>query len=472
MGRGFRVLTSGLLAVVFAMLAVPAGINLAQAIEWPEPEPVISTPAAQLAPTALATDPLASDAAGPAPLPDPAVLGPALDQALKFDGAGGFTGIVTDAATGQVLYNNAAGEPRIPASNLKLLTAVAALEVLGADQRFTTTVKRGSNPGMLYLVGGGDALLGAGKSRPGEVWGEAGLATLAAEAAEQLAADGYTGEVAVAVDASLYSGPAISAAWDPGDVENGEISPVYPLALYAGREQADGGGDLVDDAAVMAGAAFRDALAEAVAGQDLSVAAKVGREAAPADGAILAEVRSASVAEHVAYMMQHSDNYVAEVLARNTAVAAGKPGSFGGGTEAVREAAGRMGIPVDGMILADASGLSMKNRVSPAQLAAAVTLMATAPDADLRAGIGSLPVAGLTGTLSGRYLDANAAGAGLVRAKTGTLNAVTSLVGYVASTDGRLLVFAFVANGLDGSIDAARTAADRAATVLAGCGCR
>ncbi|MFT4469062.1 D-alanyl-D-alanine carboxypeptidase/D-alanyl-D-alanine-endopeptidase [Arthrobacter sulfonylureivorans] len=472
MGRGFRVLTSGLLAVVFAALAVPAGFNLAQAIEWPQPEPVISTPAAQLPPTTLTEDPLATGPSGTAPLPDPATLKPALDKALAFDGAGSFTGTVTDAASGEVLYTKAATEPVIPASNLKTLTAVAALESLGADRRLSTTVKRGSNPGVLYLVGGGDTLLGAGKSRPGAVLGEAGLATLAEQAAGKLAASGYTGELTVVVDDSLYSGPTISAAWDPGDVKNGEIAPVYPMALNAGRDQADGGGELVADAAGLAGATFRDALAQALAGKGLTVAATVGRDAAPADGTVLAEVRSAPVADQVAYMMQHSDNYVAEVLARNTAVAVGKPGSFGGGTEAVREAAERLGIPVAGMVLADASGLSMKNRVSPAQLAAAVSLIATAEDPDLRAGIGSLPIAGLTGTLSGRYLQANAGGAGLVRAKTGTLNSVTSLSGYVASADGRLLIFAFVANGLNGSIDAARTAADRAATVLAGCGCR
>ena len=63
MGRGFRVLTSGLLAVVFAALAVPAGFNLAQAIEWPQPEPVISTPAAQLPPTELDPPPAGTAAA-------------------------------------------------------------------------------------------------------------------------------------------------------------------------------------------------------------------------------------------------------------------------------------------------------------------------------------------------------------------------------------------------------------------------
>ncbi|MCU1511753.1 MAG: D-alanyl-D-alanine carboxypeptidase/D-alanyl-D-alanine-endopeptidase, partial [Arthrobacter sp.] len=71
-----------------------------------------------------------------------------------------------------------------------------------------------------------------------------------------------------------------------------------------------------------------------------------------------------------------------------------------------------------------------------------------------------------------RYLDASTArGAGLVRAKTGTLNTVTALSGYVVDADGRLLVFSFIGNGLTPGA-ANKTALDRTASVLAGCGCR
>jgi D-alanyl-D-alanine carboxypeptidase/D-alanyl-D-alanine-endopeptidase (penicillin-binding protein 4) len=124
------------------------------------------------------------------------------------------------------------------------------------------------------------------------------------------------------------------------------------------------------------------------------------------------------------------------------------------------------------MLVTDASGLSLRNQVSAVQLAAVVAAMTSGPNAALRAGLAGLPIAGLTGTLDTRYTAENQAGAGLVRAKTGTLNTVTSLTGYVVTAENRLLVFSFVANGLSGSPDAARTAADRAAAALAGCGCR
>ena len=84
-----------------------------------------------------------------------------------------------------------------------------------------------------------------------------------------------------------------------------------------------------------------------------------------------------------------------------------------------------------------------------------------------------LAVAGYSGTLSGRYYGADAAAgaAGAVRAKTGTLTGVTTLAGTVLTADGRLLVFALVANGT-GAPDPARAALDNIAAGIAACGCR
>jgi D-alanyl-D-alanine carboxypeptidase/D-alanyl-D-alanine-endopeptidase (penicillin-binding protein 4) len=97
--------------------------------------------------------------------------------------------------------------------------------------------------------------------------------------------------------------------------------------------------------------------------------------------------------------------------------------------------------------------------------------MTTGADTRLRAALAGFPVAGLTGTLGERYLDgAAAAGAGLVRAKTGTLNTVVALSGYVVDADGRLLVFSFVGNGLRPGA-ANKAALDLSASALAACGC-
>ena len=133
---------------------------------------------------------------------------------------------------------------------------------------------------------------------------------------------------------------------------------------------------------------------------------------------------------------------------------------------------GELQIPADTLRAADVSGLALANRVTARQLAEVVRAVTSGPDSRLRAALAGFPVAGLTGTLGDRYEDASTAGgAGLVRAKTGTLNTVAALSGYVVDADGRLLVFSFLGNGLTSGA-ANRTALDRAASVLAGCGCR
>ncbi|MFD1213926.1 D-alanyl-D-alanine carboxypeptidase/D-alanyl-D-alanine-endopeptidase [Arthrobacter sp. GCM10027362] len=471
MNRGFRVLTSVLLAAAYAAVAVPVGMNLARA-EWADASGPAVPPPAQQVPNRLSGPGPITALEDSAPVPDPKVLSGVLDQALAFDG-GSFAATVADAATGQVLYNRLGQQPRIPASNMKLLTAAAALSVLGPEGRFATSVLRGSKPGTLVLRGGGDCLLTAGESgsQAAGAPSRAGLATLAAETAERLKAEDFAGKLTILLDDTAYAGPVISPGWDPADVASGQVGPIYPLAMDAGRSSA-GAAAYSPDAALATGLAFRDALAKSVAGSGIKVAGPVIRGSIPGGATELARVESAPVSDQVDYMLQESDNYVAEVLARNTALASGKPGSFGGGTEAVREAVSRLGVPTDGMLITDASGLSLRNQVSTAQLAAVVAAITSGDNASLRAGLSGLPIAGLSGTLDGRYTRENQAGAGLVRAKTGTLNAVTALTGYVVTAEDRLLVFSFVANDLRNSTAQARTAADRAATALAGCGCR
>ncbi|EMY34200.1 D-alanyl-D-alanine carboxypeptidase/D-alanyl-D-alanine-endopeptidase [Arthrobacter crystallopoietes BAB-32] len=474
MSRGWRAFTSLLLVAAFALLAVPVGLNLAQAVEWPAagPEPVVSTPAAQQAPRGLSAAPLLEAEPPAAPAIDSKVLGKALDEALKYDGAGDITAIVTEASSGEVVYDRGGSEPRVPASNMKLLTAAAALSTMGADARFSTEVVRGTSPGAVVLRAGGDALLGAGESKPDEVRGHAGLQTLAEAAAKRIGTDDYRGSLKVQLDDSAFAGPVINPAWAAADVQAGEIAPIHPIALHGGRVRSDGTGAYAPDPGLAAAQAFRDALAEAVADRGIKVEAEVERRDAADDAPVLAAVESATVGAQANYMLLHSDNYVAEVLARNLALASGKPGSFGGGTEAIKEALAQLEIPLDGLLITDACGLSLGNRVSAVQIAAVVREITSGSNVHLRAALDGLPVAGLSGTLDGRFTGGAAGGAGLVRAKTGTLNAVTSLGGYAVSPEGHMFIFAFVANGLQGSAEPPRAAVDRAAAVLAGCGCR
>ncbi|NUP74926.1 MAG: D-alanyl-D-alanine carboxypeptidase, partial [Sinomonas sp.] len=219
-----------------------------------------------------------------------------------------------------------------------------------------------------------------------------------------------------------------------------------------------------------AASAFRDALAGAL-GPGVTAVEGMARGVA-GGGVELASVTSAAVSDQIDYTLRESDNYAAEALARLAALASGHPASTDGARAVLEDSAKRILGSTSGLQLDDASGLAITDRISPANLAMIVRALTTGDDARLRRALDGLPVAGLTGTLASRY-GPGSPGAGFVRAKTGTLNTVVGLSGYVIDADGRLLVFSFVGNNL---APAARAAAagqvDAAASVLAACGCR
>ena len=129
-------------------------------------------------------------------------------------------------------------------------------------------------------------------------------------------------------------------------------------------------------------------------------------------------------------------------------------------------------MPVTGIRLYDGSGLARSDLI-PAVTLTELLARAAGPDhPELRPLFAGLPIAGLTGTLAPRYLDVRTrAGAGVVRAKTGTLAGVSTLAGIAIDADGRLLAFAFMASRPTAKTPPARPLLDRAATILTGCGC-
>lgn len=465
------VLMVAVLLVPLAFYAVPALVDSAGEAQPPRQSVV---PPHRSEPSALTPRNYVSAPGAGAPLPDPAELAGRLDPALELDGPGRISATVVDASTGQVLYDRGAAEAQLPASNLKILTAAAAVASLGSTTRFQTTAEGSGNT--VVLRGGGDVLLAAGESDPDTVNGHAGLATLAEQTVRSLTERAAAGPVTVELDDSLFTGPALSDAWGSADIEAGEIAPVHSLALNSAWVGEAPGRTRAADPALAAAQAFRDCLAQYAGPAGIEVAPEVARISDSPSGTEwtqLAAVESATVAEQVQYMLETSDNYLSEALGRLTAGASGGERSSAGATEAVLAEVGGLGVDTAGMVLADTSGLAGGNLVTPAQLTEVTRLALTAQDAGLRAMVAGLPIAALTGTLGGRFTSvADSAGAGVVRAKTGTLLAATSLSGYVTDADGRVLVFTFIANGLDGNTAAARTAVDAAAAVLAGCGCR
>jgi serine-type D-Ala-D-Ala carboxypeptidase/endopeptidase (penicillin-binding protein 4) len=166
-----------------------------------------------------------------------------------------------------------------------------------------------------------------------------------------------------------------------------------------------------------------------------------------------------------------SNNVIAENLARQIAIATGKPATFAGAAAAVVGELRRLGIG-GGIQLVDGSGLSPEDAIAPATLIKA--LEAAIATARLRPALAGLPVAGFSGTLAaGESVFAGIGGhaLGFVRAKTGNLGSVAALAGLVYDRDGTPLVFAIMADKVP-QLDQAATVIDAAATDLAGCGCR
>ncbi|MCQ1956100.1 D-alanyl-D-alanine carboxypeptidase/D-alanyl-D-alanine-endopeptidase [Arthrobacter sp. zg-Y826] len=473
-----RMFSGTLLALAFAVLLVPLACYalppVAQSLTEPRVQRAEVVPRYQQAPVKLTDSALVAAPKASDPMPDAEQLARLLDAELAVEGSGTFSAVVQDALTGTVLYERDGATGLAPASSLKVLTAAAALSAMDGDTRFPTAALPGEDPGTVVLRGGGDVLLTAGDSDPESVAGHAGLATLAEQTAAALAAKETAGPVKVLVDDSLFTGPALSDAWGEADVAAGEIAPIHSLAVSsAWAEEGTGPGPRVDDAALSAGESYRAALAAALAPKGIDVELSVERGTAPAGAVALAEVRSAPLAEQVDYMLLNSDNYLAEVLARLSAAATDREASFAGGIETVKAEVAALGVDAGAMVLGDTSGLSGETSVSAAQLTSLMQILLTTTDPDLRAVAGGLPVAALSGTLAGRYDEtADSAAAGIVRAKTGTLLAVTALTGYAADADGRVLAFTFIASGLNGNTQQARDAVDSAAAVLAGCGCR
>ncbi len=170
-------------------------------------------------------------------------------------------------------------------------------------------------------------------------------------------------------------------------------------------------------------------------------------------------------------MLENSDNDLAEALARQVAIARGGEGTFVGGAKAVQAGVAALGIAPSGIAMVDASGLSPADRVEPVVLAQLVRLAVAPGHPELAPILSGLPVAGFSGTLANRFKDS--AAAGVVRAKTGTLDGVVSLAGYAIDASGRTLVFAIVANTVKPPATVAtEKALDAVAAGIASCGCR
>lgn len=445
------------LAVVTALALLGAALFRPDASTDRPPAAGPTTPAPVL-PSDGAPGPVLPQDVGGEPVPDPAALAAVLAAELGDPRFGGpLSGRIVDPASGDELFAQDPTRAVVPASTLKLATALAVELTVPPERRLTTRVVAGAEPGQVVLVGGGDVTLSSAPAGNGY----AGAATVAALAAEVRAA--VPGPITtVVLDLGYYSGPETAPGWGSGDAPSSYAAPITAVMV-------DGGRFGPFDEGPRSGLPAREAgLALAAA---LGVDATVTGGTAPAGADVLGEVESAPIGRLVEQMLSASDNVLAEVLAREVAVAVGAEPSFDGAAAAVRDVLSEAGLPMDGVQVTDGSGLSPRNRLTTEFLTELLSRAAGQPATAGRSLLAGLPVASYDGTLAERF--DSGAGVGTVRAKTGTLDGTSALAGVVETADGRLLVFAFVADAVPpGGRYPAEAALDELATLLAACGCR
>ena len=293
-------------------------------------------------------------------LPTATGLMAVLDRALPAADTGSGVGIeVADGATGKVLYSASAGTTATPASTAKVLTAVAALAVLGAGARFTTSVRQAGDT--VVLAGGGDPTLAVDEYPSSDYPRPATLAALAAQTARALKTQGRH-SVRIGYDTSLYRGPDLAPGWTEGDVTTGNVTPIVSLEADQGRLTA--GGTLQDeddpvnyrprttDPAGLTAAAF----ARLLAADSITVTGTPVPAAAPKSARTLARVQSPPVIQVAQQMLQESNNVIAENLARQVALKLGLPATFSGAVRAVLTALQHLGVTAPASLV-DGSGL-------------------------------------------------------------------------------------------------------------------
>jgi D-alanyl-D-alanine carboxypeptidase/D-alanyl-D-alanine-endopeptidase (penicillin-binding protein 4) len=345
---------------------------------------------------------------------------------------------VTNLTDGTKVFAWRAGTPRILASNTKLFTTSAALARFGFDGTLGTEVRGvgeledgGVWRGNLYLRGGGDPTFGS-RSFVRRNYGAGATVEQLAKLVQAAGIERVTGRVYgdESRQDSLRGGP---------DSRYGVSVWVGPLsALSFNRGLANDRGTAFQTNPPAFAAARLDAALEA---RGIPVRGKPAAGPAPQDSEVLASIDSPPMQTIVRLTLKPSDNFFAEVLAKDIAMQADGRGTTSAGAALAAGFARRLG---SGARLVDGSGLSRGDRASPYRVVRLLAALTKRDEYDSL--FSALPIAGRDGTLKDRMRRGPARDR--CHAKTGTLSNVSALSGYCQARSGDLYAFSFLMNGV------------------------
>src|SRR5688572_7211048 len=423
--------------------------------------------------------------------------------------------LVREAASNDDLYALNAAKLMMPGSAMKIITVAAAAELLGWDHQFETKVvavapiDEGVLRGDLVVIGGGDPSISERSDVPGILRGiahqvrEAGITRIEGGVIgnddlfdDSLFGDGWTldnlpygyaaavsaleyneGSVDLVVRAGANAGDPVTIQVRPGgsglQIDNQLVtvaeSGTGRLTLHRlpGSSRVVVRGQIpakaapfsrtasVDNPTMFFVSAFRDALSAEgieVNGDAVDIDDFLSKPDLSAARTLVSH-QSPALRQIAASMMKVSQNQYAEALLR----------AIGG-----RAKAGSVlwdwAIADDSYVIADGSGLSRYNYVTSDALVRILQRMRADPK-HAQAFAETLPVTGRDGTLSKRL--AGTAAAGTVRAKTGTVDNVRAIAGYVDTPTGETFVFSIIANNFSAPTSTIDAAADKALIRLA-----
>ena len=322
--------------------------------------------------------------------------------------------MVYDLSADSILYSYGGKQTLRPASTMKLLTSVTALDLLGSGYAYRTwlyykgTIADGVLTGDVWLVGGMDPL-----------FDETDLHIMA-ETLHRVGVDSISGRIVT--DVSFKEEALLGEGWCWDD-DNPQLSPL----LVSRKDE------------------FADRFKEELVKCGVAVNAPVTTDRLPKDVLLICS-RSHSLREVLEPMMKESDNLYAESMFFQIAASMGKrPATAAHARQLIKQLLSRAGVTGVPYRIADGSGLSLYNYVTPELM---VRLLRYAYlKRDIMAVLyPALPVAGVDGTLKKRmakgYAHAN------VHAKTGTLSGISSLAGYCRAANQHLLAFCIINQGI------------------------
>lgn len=322
---------------------------------------------------------------------------------------------VYDLTDNQPLYTRNITQRMRPASNQKLVTSISALHYLGGDYSFRTdlrisgTVANGVLQGDVYVVGGMDPMLSvANLAEMADALRKAGISRISGNL--------YT-------DLSMKDDLPYGWGWCWDD-KDGSLSA------------------LMVDAKDKFGTEWSRALTKA--------GIRCGRSGIKVQ-AVSADTRSVCCITHtidevLQPLLKNSQNIYAECLFYQIAAFSGQKNA--GRKQAaglINELIARLGLEPDRYQIADGSGLSLYNYVTPELLVRLLNYAYSNPSIFQHL-YPALPVAGVDGTLSRRMQETRAYGN--VHAKTGTLYGISTLAGYLTARNGHVLSFCIMNQGI------------------------